>query len=152
CAALDDPESIVRALYYRLTKRFGNRSAIEYITIRLTGEQSPNPSSRVVLTEELDPLGMRRAGLDWRIAQNDYDNLYDTALAFAKGIGATGFGRMRVPSPGEISVMGVLHHMGTTRMHDDRRYGVVDRNCTLHGIKNLFVAGSSIFPTSGRVN
>jgi hypothetical protein len=43
CAALDDPESIVRALYYRLTKRFRNRGAIEYITIGLIGEQSPNP-------------------------------------------------------------------------------------------------------------
>jgi len=41
------------------------------------------------------------------------------------------------------------HHMGTTRMHQDPRYGVVDENCKVHGITNLFIAGSSVFPTSG---
>jgi choline dehydrogenase-like flavoprotein len=39
------------------------------------------------------------------------------------------------------------HEMGTTRMHDDPRQGVVDANCRVHGIANLFVAGSSVFPT-----
>jgi choline dehydrogenase-like flavoprotein len=41
------------------------------------------------------------------------------------------------------------HHMGTTRMHDDPKQGVVDRNCQVHGIDNLFIAGSSVFPTGG---
>jgi choline dehydrogenase-like flavoprotein len=39
--------------------------------------------------------------------------------------------------------------MGTTRMSGDPRYGVVDRNCRVHGMSNLFVAGSSVFPTAG---
>jgi choline dehydrogenase-like flavoprotein len=42
--------------------------------------------------------------------------------------------------------------MGTTRMHDDPKQGVVDRNCRVHGIDNLFVAGSSVFPTGGAAN
>ena len=42
--------------------------------------------------------------------------------------------------------------MGTTRMDDDKRQGVVDRNCRIHGIANLFIAGGSVFPTAGRVN
>jgi choline dehydrogenase-like flavoprotein len=42
--------------------------------------------------------------------------------------------------------------MGTTRMHDDPKQGVVDRNCRVHGVENLFVAGSSVFPTSGAAN
>jgi choline dehydrogenase-like flavoprotein len=41
------------------------------------------------------------------------------------------------------------HHMGTTRMHDEPTRGVVDANCRVHGISNLFVAGSSVFPTGG---
>jgi choline dehydrogenase-like flavoprotein len=38
--------------------------------------------------------------------------------------------------------------MGTTRMHDSSRLGVVDRNCQVHGVGNLHIAGSSVFPTS----
>ena len=47
---------------------------------------------------------------------------------------------------------GTWHHMGTTRMHDSPKYGVVDRNCRVHGMSNLFVAGSSVFPTGGYAN
>jgi choline dehydrogenase-like flavoprotein len=43
----------------------------------------------------------------------------------------------------------VFHHIGTTRMSDHPMQGVVDRNCRVHGIHNLFIAGSSVFPTAG---
>jgi choline dehydrogenase-like flavoprotein len=152
CAVLDDPQSIVTALYYRWAKRLGNRGALKTVTVRMTGEQLPNPFSRVVLTEKLDTLGMRKVGLDWRIADDDYESLYETAMTFARSVGATGFGRMRVPTRGEVNPRTGCHHMGTTRMHDDRRQGVVERNCRVHGIENLFIAGSSVFPTTGRVN
>jgi choline dehydrogenase-like flavoprotein len=50
---------------------------------------------------------------------------------------------------GARPVFGGLHHpMGTTRMHEDPRLGVVDPNCRVHGVPNLFVAGSSVFTTS----
>ena len=42
--------------------------------------------------------------------------------------------------------------MGATRMHRDPRQGVVDEDCKVHGIANLFVAGSSVFPTGGFAN
>ena len=44
------------------------------------------------------------------------------------------------------------HHMGTTRMATSPREGVVDANCRVHGMRNFFVAGSSVFPTSGHAN
>ena len=44
------------------------------------------------------------------------------------------------------------HHMGTTRMHNDPKLGVVDENCKVHGTDNLFIAGSSVFPSSGFAN
>ena len=44
------------------------------------------------------------------------------------------------------------HHMGTTRMSDDPRAGVVDRDCRVHGVRNLYVAGSSVFPSAGHAN
>jgi len=46
-------------------------------------------------------------------------------------------------------VVGTWHHMGTTRMHENPRKGVVDADCTVHGVDNLHAAGSSVFPTSG---
>jgi choline dehydrogenase-like flavoprotein len=49
-------------------------------------------------------------------------------------------------------VGGGSHHMGTTRMSDNPLRGVVDRNCKVHAVDNLYVAGSSVFPTSGASN
>ncbi len=50
------------------------------------------------------------------------------------------------------SITGGFHHMGTTRMHASPREGVVDPNGRVHGVKNLYVAGSSVFPTAGFAN
>ena len=47
---------------------------------------------------------------------------------------------------------GDQHHMGTTRMQRDPRMGVVDENCRVHGVANLYVAGCSVFPTGGTFN
>jgi choline dehydrogenase-like flavoprotein len=50
---------------------------------------------------------------------------------------------------GRPAISGAWHHMGTTRMHDDPSRGVVDSNCRVHSVSNLYMAGSSVFPTSG---
>ena len=50
------------------------------------------------------------------------------------------------------AVVGSFHQMGTTRMHEDPRFGVVDEDCKVHDINNLFVTGSSVFPTAGQAN
>jgi choline dehydrogenase-like flavoprotein len=44
------------------------------------------------------------------------------------------------------------HFMGTTRIHENPRNGVVDADCRVHGVPNLFIAGSSVFPTGGFAN
>jgi choline dehydrogenase-like flavoprotein len=71
-------------------------------------------------------------------------------------VGATGLGRVRLLLPEQgiapLDLTGSHHHMGTTRMHRDPKQGVVDANSKLHGIANLSVAGSSVFPTYGAVN
>ncbi|MGH7999336.1 MAG: GMC family oxidoreductase, partial [Brasilonema sp.] len=64
-------------------------------------------------------------------------------------------GQLQIELDGEIpQVMfpSTHHHMGTTRMHDDPKQGVVDANCQLHGVSNFFIAGSSVFPTGGYAN
>jgi choline dehydrogenase-like flavoprotein len=76
--------------------------------------------------------------------------------SLALEFGALGMGRMilHVEDDGlwPQAVNGGSHHMGTTRMSDDPKQGVVDRHCRVHGMENLYVAGSSVFPTSGSAN
>ena len=119
-------------------------------------EQAPNPDSRVTLSDETDALGLRRTRLDWRLTEQDRRSLLANIHALGRELGATGIGRMRprLPDDGrwEPRVAGGSHHMGTTRMSDDPKRGVVDRHCRVHGIGNLYIAGSSLFPTSGSAN
>lgn len=78
------------------TRAPSRNRAVAAIRVELEGEQTPNPDSRVVLTNQVDALGMKRAGLDWHINEEDRHNLYQTAMALAQGVGAAGFGRMLV--------------------------------------------------------
>lgn len=119
-------------------------------------EQVPNPDSRVTLSSERDALGLRRIRLDWRLTEQDRRSLVEHMRSLAMEFGALGIGRMRIDVQDDgqwpAEVTGGSHHMGTTRMHDDPRRGVVDRDCRVHGVDNLYVAGSSVFPTSGAAN
>lgn len=119
-------------------------------------EQIPNPDSRVTLSDEVDALGMQRIRLDWRLTEQDRRSYVTHVRSLAMEFGAQNLGRMimNIEDDGKWTpeVSGGSHHMGTTRMSDDPRLGVVDRNCRVHGIDNLYVAGSSVFPTSGSAN
>jgi choline dehydrogenase-like flavoprotein len=119
-------------------------------------EQIPNPASRVSLSRERDSLGLQQLRLDWRLTQQDWNSLLEHTHSLALEFGALEIGRMQMKLEDTGSwpekVRGGNHHMGTTRMHDDPKQGVVDRNCRVHGVENLFVAGSSVFPTSGAAN
>jgi choline dehydrogenase-like flavoprotein len=153
CTALEEPQAIARVFYDRLSTRL-RPSPVKSIYVFMEGEQSPNPASRVTLCDEVDALGMRRAVLDWQIDPIDGSNLYQTAIELARSVGAAGLGRMFVnlERGEELKVDTCCHHMGTTRMHDDPRRGVVDRHCAVHGLSNFYIAGSSVFPTCGRAN
>lgn len=114
----------------------------------------PNRDSRVTLTSDRDELGMPRLALDWRLSDLDRHSVQRTMEMFAAEMGRSGVGRVRVTfdeagTTWPEDMEGGWHHMGTTRMHDDPRYGVVDRDCKVHDVSNLYVAGSSVFPTSG---
>ena len=119
-------------------------------------EQVPNPDSRVTLADTRDALGLRRIRLDWRLTEQDRRSVVRHMRSLALEFGALGIGRMLVDIEDDgqwpEQVIGGSHHMGTTRMHDDPKQGVVDRNCKVHDIDNLYVAGSSVFPTCGTAN
>ena len=119
-------------------------------------EQVPNPDSRVTLAGDRDALGLRRIRLDWRLTEQDRRSLVAHVRSLGREFAAAGIGRMlvRLEDDGRWPevVAGGSHHMGTTRMSDEPTRGVVDRNCRVHGVDNLYVAGSSVFPTSGSAN
>lgn len=118
-------------------------------------EEVPNRDSRITLSDQTDALGQPRARLDWRYAQQDWDSLSGSAAGFARALGAQGLGRLCWPIESDAIVAGLRpsrHHMGTTRMATDPAQGVVDIDCRVHDTPNLYVAGSSVFPTSGLVN
>ena len=120
-------------------------------------EQTPNPDSRVTLSNERDALGQRMTKLHWDVRKVDIEGIVKSQKVIAREVGRSEIGRMNVYIPDEIDaippgVRAVKHHMGTTRMNPDPKMGVVDANCRIHGIENIFIAGSSVFPTSGYPN
>jgi choline dehydrogenase-like flavoprotein len=128
------------------------------MTLRL--EQSPNPLSRVTLGNQKDELGVPQANLNWAFTPLEKKSLRKIYEIIGQQAGEAGIGRVRLmeelwdPSDETLPVTtsGGWHHMGTTRMSDDPKKGVVDADCKLHGMQNLFIAGSSCFTTGSAVN
>tara|TARA_R110000764_G_scaffold103217_1_gene188860 strand:- start:144 stop:1679 length:1536 start_codon:yes stop_codon:yes gene_type:complete len=123
-------------------------------------EQAPNPSSRITLGGEKDELGVRRANLHWELTALDKYSVRKIYQILGQQLGIAGIGRIRLneflrdPNDNTFpdSTNGGWHHMGTTRMANDPKKGVVDSNCQVHGISNLFIAGAACYPTSGAPN
>lgn len=118
-------------------------------------EQAPNPNSRVVLGTKRDALAQNRIQLNWKMSPQDMQSA-DTSLEILdRELQAAGLGRLYYEDANQIAplrIKGGWHHMGTTRMHTDPLKGVVDEHSRVHGISNLFIAGPSVFPTSGYAN
>jgi choline dehydrogenase-like flavoprotein len=98
---------------------------------------------------------MNRVKIDWRLGSLVKRTFDRTLAIIAEELTRAGIADVRLDPTiengewpkGELE--GCFHHMGTTRMHDSPRLGVVDRNCQVHGVNNLYAAGSSVFPTAG---
>ncbi len=125
-------------------------------TLTLRAEQRPNRESRVRLTKEHDAVGLPRVEVDWQLSPDDRASLGRAVELVAHEFGRAGHGRVQTAHRGDAIAEGPVgigcHHMGTTRMHDDPRRGVVDANCRVHGTTNLYVAGSAVFPSYGWAN
>jgi choline dehydrogenase-like flavoprotein len=128
----------------------------EVFALNVMSEQEPHPDSRVLLDyRNRDALDLPRAMLDWRVTEDDMRAVSQTLALIGRQIEAAGIGRFHVPLHATLPpkrLKGGYHHMGTTRMHVDPAQGVVDVDCRVHGIENLFIAGSSVFPTGGYAN
>lgn len=142
-----------KAFNKRLFDRANDRDFFMFDTMI---EQTPDPESRVRLAKDMDRLGQRRVSLDWRLAEADKRNVWRCFELIAAEIGRAGLGRIRLFDDQPERIWDELlsfgyHHMGTTRASDDPKAGVVDANLKVHGMSNLYVAGSSVFTTGGHV-
>lgn len=118
-------------------------------------EQAPDPNNRVNLSSERDFLGQNKVEIHWRLNPIDIQNAIRVQEIWAEEFDKAGLGKLEFADKFEdwkFENRAMHHHMGTTRINNDPKQGVVDPNCKIHGISNLFVAGSSVFPTAGYSN
>jgi len=119
-------------------------------------ELEPDPDRRLTLTGETDALGLPRLKLDMRISDADFVLYRRTLAELGRQLLASRTGMLRINYDHRDQWLKAMdwgnHHLGTTRMSNDPRLGVVNADGQVHGVGNLYVAGSSVFPTYGSSN
>lgn len=147
--ALRDPMKAVMALVGGAARP---RALRRYVSIETQLEQPPSPGNRVVLDARRDRFGMPLPRLQWTLSEAMWETYERARPLFLRHLEPKVPGLSAQPIergawPGEV--LGTWHHMGTTRMHPDPARGVVDVNGRIHDLANVYVAGSSVFPTGG---
>jgi choline dehydrogenase-like flavoprotein len=126
--------------------------------IRAVWEQEPTLNNRIELSKEIDLIGVPKTNLYWKKTKKDINTIRKTLETFALSFVEQKLGRIKIYpfiESGEFPSNHSLassHHIGGTRMSNDSNLGVVDENCKVHGQSNLYIMGSSIFPTGGYTN
>jgi choline dehydrogenase-like flavoprotein len=161
--ALTDP--VINMLIARLPRfvvhEYQNRGLphkLTGLTVDAITEQVPDYANRIFLTDKTDALGEPIACAAWRVGDLERRSFERLGQLMVEE-----FSRVGLPVPvledcliqGRLQdavVIDMCHSSGTTRMGDDPGSSVVDRNCCVHGIAGLYVAGASVFPTSGHAN
>jgi choline dehydrogenase-like flavoprotein len=152
-------DAVLRASYGAVAHGDSHYYDDRGIAVYAQTEQSPNPESRLTLSHERDAMGQNRVALNWQLSELDRRTIAAVARHVAVEFARLGVGRMRISQwlldqdgGWDESLKWGNHHAGTTRMAHSPRQGVVDANCKLHGLENLYLAGSSVFPTCGYAN
>jgi choline dehydrogenase-like flavoprotein len=144
------PYKALRALRSRLRERYDGHKEWR---LRSLVECSADPENRVELGDEKDSLGRPLTRIRWRVRDLELRSARDAHALFAAAVQQARLGRVSIADDDWSARMEpALHHLGTTRMHDDPARGVVDRDARVHGIDNLYVAGGSVFTTGGFTN
>jgi len=156
---LENTDDVYLSLRRRLFSPGAEEADAPEMTLVTETEQAPNPDSRITLSDQKDELGLAKSKINWQLTELDRFNIENSLRLSATELAKTFNVRLRLPSWMEYNDPGwqnnftdVSHHMGTTRMSSDPTTGVVDSNCKVHGINNLFVAGGSVFSTSSHIN
>lgn len=159
-AILGDPAALARAAGRYFVLRDSATATDGEPVLTVGGEQAPNRHSRITLSDQLDDLGLPRPRIDWRLTEQDIHSARVFAAVAAEelskaGLGEVNLGAFELPDdPNELSgrVVDAGHHMGSTRMGHTADDGVVDANCMVFDVENLFIASSSVFRTGGCSN
>lgn len=138
-------------------RRYFDRGA--EIFLRVDVEQRPDPESRLFPTGVFDSFGLPRVALDWHVSPLEQETALRAAARIGKELDRLNIGKLDIENDpfasgtpwGELKGDS-FHMMGGTRMAGQPTDGVVDTNCKVFGIDNLFIASTSVFPTGGMAN
>ena len=128
------------------------------LSVQIVCEQTPDPENRITLSDRKDRFGVPYPEARWQVG----DMEMRTISRFAEIIHQQ-FSKDQLPPPvleewvreadfEKAAIIDMAHTAGTTRMSSDPTQGVVDQNCKVHNVEGLYVAGASVFPTSGHAN
>lgn len=155
---------MIDILRYRLLSKprkpgFLVRNPAGNYALHYHGEQEPNPQSRISLTNESDRFGLPRALIDLRFTDKDVASVVTAHSVLDRGLRTAGIGRLEYRYPEQELNQHVrdqacdgYHQNGTTRMGTDPRSSVVNSDLQVHGLSKLYIASSSVFPTTGQAN
>lgn len=136
------------------------RNSAGRYALHFHAEQSPNVESRLTLSDTCDELGLPFLKIDLRFGAEDAESIVRSHELLDRALRDAGLARLEYyEADTTLRVNEVLrqatdgfHQIGSTRMGTDPANSVVDADCRVHGITNLFVASSSVFPSSGQAN
>jgi choline dehydrogenase-like flavoprotein len=150
------PRELTPHFLYRIVNATRKKFAKDLTELTVVNycEQVPNRESRVFLSEQRDKLNMNRLILDWKVGTEETRTLMRLQQLLDLHLRKHQIAYLATDSneTHNISYTDASHHIGTTRISENPKTGVVDRNCKVHGVQNLFIAGSSVFPTCGYAN
>lgn len=146
-----------KAYYYHDLEEGGwstlsNKAAL-FNAVEIMGqiEQTPHRENRVTLSTSKDSFGQPRSRIYWYFREEDKESIRRARQLITQEFALSGLGKVTWPEA-LYKNPGTHHHMGSTRMGVDPTMSVVDADCKVHGINNLYIAGSSVFPTGGYAN
>jgi choline dehydrogenase-like flavoprotein len=155
---IDDLPWLLSNIYRRVARRQGPIQRTDELSLYCLVEQTPDPSSRITLAEQTDAFGMPLLRIDWRIGELERRSVMRLNELVVLELRRAGFeepfrnNHLLEDINWRSQFIDHDHPSGTTRMSDSPKQGVVDRNCKVHEVEGLYIAGSSVFPTAGHAN
>lgn len=152
-----DPRAVAKSVRYgawHLLNKSFRQAQFDHVRLLALVEQEPDPANRITLSQQRDRFGLPLPHLELTESARMKDSVARTLDAMGRALDERGLRDHRLGEAPHLSHYGGygLHHMGGTRMSDDPAQGVVDANCCVHGMANLYIASSSVFTTGGAAN